>query len=406
MRRKEARKQAVRPCPHLGRCGGCLDFLADHESRCEELRSDLQERLRRVLGASCPEIGWLHPVLPGPPRHFRNRLLYPLRPDREGRLQGGLFARNSHELVPIRRCEIQHGVLTKAALSILRLLRDRGVQAYDEGSGRGFARSLEIRWMPSTGEGLIVLATLGGRWPEGPALAKDLLELPRPRGFHPVGVVRSLHDEPGNRHLGRRQVPLAGRDYLTDRVVFRDRELRFRISAGSFYQSHLRADRLLLDPVMDRIGELDGARTADVFGGVGVFGLRMAAAGAREVHLFERNRTALRDARHNAARNGFAGVFRFHGGGFGPPAVSDLPEGLDLCLCDPPRKGLGEEGIEVLRSKAPRRLVLVSCDPSSLCRDLPPLRARGYDLRALQAADLFPHSGRLELVAFLERGPR
>lgn len=388
-------------CKLFGNCGGCARFETDYRVEAEARRADIESLLQDALGGDVRLQPFVPPRQQGP-RHFRLRALYPLRPGRGGRLIGGLYARGSHRLVEIDQCETQDPRLTELAVAVLAVLRESGLPAYREEDGTGFLRALDLRVTPKSGECLITIATKGGVWDGAKAISKAILRLGREREhggrrpFRVVGIVRSLHDEPGNRLLGQRFVPLAGREYTTDQEA----GLTWRVSAGSFYQTNRYSDRLLYRPVIDRLAPLSGSRVVDVFSGVGSFGLRLARAGAARVDLVEENPIAVRDAEANIRDNGLAATCFAHRGG-AAKALGTLAPEPDLVVLDPPRSGLGDAATQALLALEPAQVCYVSCYPKSLANDLKHLVSAGYTLRDLHLADMFPRTDHAEVVAHL-----
>ncbi len=381
----------------FGRCGGCsaLDV---------PIAAQLERKARLVAEHCAPwlaraEVEWEAPSRP--PRFDRAKLLYPVQPDARGRPALGIYARGTHELVRIEACDAQHPALTELGLRAERVFRELRLAPWDERALRGDVRALHARVAPGTGELLIGVVTRAGVFPEAAELAKRLLDaaedLPRDRGpaVRAVGVVRNLNESPGNALLGRRSLPLAGRDHQLDR----DGALELRISFGSFYQVHRDAARLLYRPALELAGDVRDARVVDGYGGVGCFGLRLAAAGAASVRIVESNPTACRDAAHNAERNGLAGV-EVERASFPSASFDARP---DLLVIDPPRAGLMAPGIERALAAAAPRILHVACSAASLARDLAGLCAGGYRVRRMRLVDLFPHTDHVELLTLLER---
>ena len=393
------------PCPHFGRCGGCTSFEADYASEFERKLSDVERGLREAL--SDRELPRIEPFTEPPkrgPRGFRGRLLWPIQPGRRGRVRAGLYAAGSHELVELERCEVQSFELFALAREIIGLANEMQLTPYDERSGEGFLRAIDLRHLPLRGEALVTVVTKGGVWSEGTEFAKRIRSLAdrvptrSHRGFRIAGVVRSLHDEGGNRVLGQRFVPLLGRDHLLDDID----GLELRISAGSFYQSNWRAEPLLFAPALALLGPLAGRELLDIFAGVGSFGLRAARAGAEKTTLIESHPQATRDAEHNVRRNGLEKrVVVEKADATDPELLAGL--GGDIALLDPPRKGLGVPAATALASSSLERILYVSCYPKSLARDLAVFLSEGWRVCEFRSADLFPRTEHLELVALLER---
>jgi 23S rRNA (uracil1939-C5)-methyltransferase len=386
-------------CRHFGTCGGCslLDQpiawqLHDKVAACERL-------LKPFLGGQ--RIAFDTPARS--PRHFRTRLLYPVRNDRDGLPIVGIFEFRSHHVVRIDECRTQDVWLTELGKAMERVLRDLRLAPYHADSGRGQVKAIQARLAAGSGEVLAGIVTRPGAFAAGPDFAARTMaaarELPTGRSARKlVGVVHSISDRDDEFLLGDRHVPLQGRDHVVDRSD----GLTFRISAGSFYQIHAGAWDLLYRPATLMCGDVRGQRVVDAYGGVGAFGLRLAKAGAATVAIVEDNESSCRDAEYNAKANGLANVEVVRA----PFATAATPDRPDLLIVDPPRSGLGTgSGGGVARALAlrPGRILYVACDAESLARDLVVLTTNGYRLTDVRLCDLFPHTEHVELVARLER---
>jgi len=177
---------------------------------------------------------------------------------------------------------------------------------------------------------------------------------------------------------------------------------RFQISAGSFWQAHLDAPRVLGQAVLDGLEPRRGESVLDLFAGVGLFSVLCADAVGPDGHVLavERDRGACADARHNARGHLHVEVREAR---VSPALLASLTS-IDLVVLDPPRQGAGTALMGGLASldPAPRRLAYVACDPASFARDLADISAAGWTTRSLRAFDQFPMTEHVELVAILE----
>lgn len=384
-------------CAHFGVCGGCslLDQpiawqLHDKVAACEAL-------LAPFLGGA--RLQWELPQLPQ--RHFRTKLLYPVRTGPDRRPIVGMFEWRSHRVVRIDECRTQDEWLTGLGRAVEPILHELELRAFDPGRKHGIVKAVWARLASGTGEVLGGIVTAPGAFAAGPEFAarwqQAAAALParRERARTLVGVVHGVSDRDDDFLLADRHTPLLGRDHMVDR---RD-ELTFRVSAGSFYQVHAGAHALLYRPALAMCGDVRGQAVIDGYGGVGTFGLRLAKAGAASVTIVEDNQAACRDAEHNATANALANVrvvrSEFSG--------ANVREGADLLVVDPPRAGLGASGHKRVLGLRPRRVLCVACDAGSLARDLQALTTAGYRLTAARLCDLFPHTEHVELLALLER---
>jgi 23S rRNA (uracil1939-C5)-methyltransferase len=197
---------------------------------------------------------------------------------------------------------------------------------------------------------------------------------------------KAIRGVPPKVHIGERA-------WLTERVAGHD----LRVSAGSFFQSGAEAAELLVAAVKRSAPELVGAQHAvDAYGGVGLFAVA-AMDGARHVTVIESSKSACLDAEHNLAGRS-ASVVRADVSGWTPPAVGGPTPPVDVIVADPARPGLGKAGVAALAAAGARVVVLVSCDPVSLARDVSLLADAGYVPERVEVLDLFPNTHHVETV--------
>jgi 23S rRNA (uracil1939-C5)-methyltransferase len=204
---------------------------------------------------------------------------------------------------------------------------------------------------------------------------------------------KSIRGVPPKVHIGERA-------WLTERVAGHD----LRVSAGSFFQSGVQAAELLVAAVKHAAPELVGAQHAvDAYGGVGLFAAA-AMDRARHVTVIESSKSACLDAEHNLAGRS-ASVVRADVSGWTPPAGDGPTPPVDVIVADPARPGLGKPGVTALASAGAGVVVLVSCDPVSLARDVSLLADAGYVAERVEVFDLFPNTHHVETVTrFVSRG--
>ncbi|HLQ39046.1 MAG TPA: 23S rRNA (uracil(1939)-C(5))-methyltransferase RlmD [Planctomycetota bacterium] len=387
----------VPSCRHFGRCGGCSQLTTPIALQLRHKVDEVEALLQPFLGSQRVQ----YEVPARTPQHFRTKLLYPVRKDRNGQAILGIYEPKSHDLVRISECRTQDPGLTALGTAAEQIFRDLELPPYDETTGTGFVRAFAARIAAGTGELMLGVVTRPGTFPQGLELADRLLaaarDLPHsgPKPLRAVGVVRSISDRDGNFLLGDRHVPLRGRDYQQDLAD----GLTFRISFGSFYQIHRGASALLYRPALDLAGPVRGQRVIDGYGGIGTFGLRTARAGAAAVEIVEDNPVACRDAVQNARLNALPVVrvvpSQFH--------LAEFAPGADLLIVDPPRSGLQAHGVARALAAAPRRILHIACSAPALAHDLQGLTAGGFRLAAIRLCDLFPHTDHVELATLLER---
>jgi 23S rRNA (uracil1939-C5)-methyltransferase len=210
-----------------------------------------------------------------------------------------------------------------------------------------------------------------------------------------VGIVLNFNSRPGNVILGERFLTLWGRDYLYETIG----PLRLRISAGSFFQTNTRQTGVLYQQVREMAGLSGRERVLDLYSGVGGIAFFLAPE-AESVLGIEEEGSAFRDACKNAALNKIGNIR------FLPGRVERQKDALmdaDVVIVDPPRSGCSPEALSALARSQARRMVYVSCNPTTLARDVKFLNGKGFRPARVVPVDLFPHSYHIEVVVRLDR---
>lgn len=384
--------ERVQPrCRHFEQgCGGCCWQHVGYSAQLEAKTAAVRDSLERLGGFRDLPI---RPILAAPDTFgYRNKMEFAFHPD--GVL--GLHPRGAWwDILRLDECHLQSPpaiAIVKAAQGFVERHR---LSCYHPRLRQGLLRELCIRQSRGTGEILLGIATSPGEFPEGQAMAEHLAST----STNVVGVVRSIRSSPDGSLPPVATQPLIGRDTITEVVD----SLRFRIRMETFFQTNSAQAERLVAVVKDLCGGVAGAPVVDVYCGVGFFSLALAAAGA-EVTGVEIVESAIVAARENAAENGLSSL-TFHAGDARKVLADVLPAGLapKVLVLDPPRAGAGGKVMRRIARACPDRIVYVSCNPTTLARDLVELRPFGYSISAVQPVDLFPQTYHVETVVALTR---
>ena len=365
-------------CKHFGVCGGCHWQHIAYDRQLEFKTQIVREQLQRLGGLSDPLV---HATIGmDEPWHYRNNTQFHLTGD--GRL--GYMALRSHQVIPIEECHILEP-------PVWDLWHELDLDLPD-------LNEVMLRAGINSGEQMVVLSLDGD---EAPQSEIDL----------PANVVVELAE--------------AGERVLAGDRCFHERlgAQTFQVSATSFFQVNTRMAERLLDVMCGRVlaptpalprtrgreqtafpprvGGTEEGRTLsilDAYCGVGALALALAPHVTRVVGI-EYEPDAVADARANA--QAFPHVEILEG------AVEDvlpsLADAFDVVVLDPPREGCAPAVSDALIARRIPRIVYVSCDPSTLARDVKRLTAAGYRFVDAQPLDMFPQTYHIETVALLER---
>ena len=230
-------------------------------------------------------------------------------------------------------------------------------------------------------------------------LLEKILEIALPEKIKISGILQTIHTGKSDAIVDPLVSTLWGdeilEEYLEDKV--------FEISPFSFFQTNTKGAEVLYSTVKKFLGETSGKNVLDLFCGTGSIGI-FCASQAKKMVGVEMVEEAVEKARKNAIKNGVLNA-TFHAG----KVEKVLPEILennsfDTVIIDPPRAGMHPKALQYICNLPVKKLVYISCNPSTLERDAKLLKqARGWKLTRVQGVDMFPHTPHLEVVSVLER---
>jgi len=321
---------------------------------------------------------------------YRNKLEYSFGTDDAGELVCGFHAPGSwHEIVPISDCLLASERSNAVRDQVVAWCRAHGLEAMDRRSHTGLLRNLVIREGRRTGEIQVRIVT-------GPG---DLDTAGLAEAVDCEGLMWTRTDALAETTQGGKTEVIAGARKLQEELS----GLRLTISPLAFFQTNTEMAERLYAVAAELAGLKGWERVYDLYCGIGTVGLSMAAR-AGEVWGLEIVEEAVADAISNARRNEidnakfFAGDVRL--------ALRELVEEAsrpDVCLLDPPRAGLSQKIVRRVIEAAPRRIVYISCNPTTLAPNAAQLVEAGYALRRVVPVDMFPQTPHIECVALLDR---
>jgi 23S rRNA (uracil1939-C5)-methyltransferase len=298
-------------------------------------------------------------------------------------------------VLDIDRCLLQSDRMNALLAEARAFFVDRDLTVYEQGTGEGLLRFLMLREGQHTGELMTNVVT------SAPAVSElaPLVARLQAREAGTTSVILNVNPKKASVAVGVEEHLLGGRDHIRERVG----GLTFRVSANSFFQTNTRQAERLFDLVVESTG-LTGTETMiDLYSGTGAISLLLARR-ARWVYGVELAQAAVDDAGANAAANGItnctflAGEVRFV-----LPSLIAKGVTAEVVVADPPRAGFHPKALHALITLGARRIVYVSCNPTTLARDLGELSRGGYRVEWVQPVDMFPHTPHIEAVARLER---
>ncbi len=402
-------------CPHFGVCGGCSWQELPYDQQLHWKSVQVGECLQHL--ANCPT-GLVAPTLAAlETTYYRNKMEYsfsdrlwlptaPVPSEFNRDVSGlpafglGLHARGAYDkVINLETCFLQSPLSVAILKEVRSWAQASGLPPYTTRSHQGFWRFLVVREGKRTGQTLVHILTAAHR--DQDRVMGDL-------GVHLLNrfpaitsLIHSVSHKKAQVAVADETRIIIGPGSIEERVG----GLRFSVSAHSFFQTNSLGIERLYDTIL-RLASLKGGETLwDMYCGTGSISLYLA----RQVHRvvgFEVIPEAVTDARANADLNGIENC-TFHWGDINdlsrdPTAMMDHAGLPDVVITDPPRAGMHPRVVKAILGLAPAKIIAVSCNPSTLARDLAMLLPV-YEITAVQPVDLFPHTPHIECVAALEK---
>ena len=382
-------------CAVAGPCGGCSLRHMDYAAELRAKQESVADAFLRIGGLDVPVLD----ALPSPEvDRYRNKVQFPVGRDKNGAPCIGFYAGRTHRIVPCPDCRLQPGVLNDIGNALCSFFASHGIQPYDEESGKGLVRHIFLRRGTHSGQIMVCLVCTRPKFPHSEELVAALQEQ-----FSDIAsVLINVNAKKTNVILGEETVSLYGPGYIEDTLC----GVPVRLGPLSFYQVNtLAAERLY--GIAAEYAQLEPSDVLlDLYCGMGTIGLSMADR-CRELIGVEIVPEAIDSAKANAARMGdaVAAKSRFFCADAGQAAARLAAEGLrpDVIMLDPPRKGCDETTLSAVVQMSPRRVVYVSCNPSTAARDAAWLEEHGYHAEKVQPVDLFPRTRHCEAVLLLTK---
>ena len=383
-------------CAVAGPCGGCSLRHLDYAAELRAKQESVADAFRRIGGLDVPVLD----ALPSPEvDRYRNKVQFPVGRDKDGAPCIGFYAGRTHRIVPCPDCKLQPGVLNDIGNTLCAFFAAHGIQPYDEERGKGLVRHIFLRRGAHSGQIMVCLVCTRPKLPH----SDELVALLREKFRDIATILINVNAKKTNVILGEESVTLYGPGCIEDTLC----GVPVRLGPLSFYQVNtLAAERLY--GIAAEYAQLEPDDVLlDLYCGMGTIGLSMANH-CRELIGVEIIPEAIDSAKANAARMGdaVAAKSRFFCADAGEAAARLAAEGLrpDVIMLDPPRKGCDETTLSAVVQMSPRRVVYVSCNPSTAARDAAWLGQHGYRAEKVQPVDLFPRTKHVETVVLLSKG--
>ena len=404
------------PCVHYEICGGCTYQTLSYENQLK-----LKDNQLRVLieGATDKDFVW-EGVIPSPKYlAYRNKMEFSFGDERkDGELALGMHKKGSHyDIVNVFGCKIVDSDFTKILELTLNFFSKRKVSYFHKNTHTGFLRHLLIRRSEYSGEILVSLVTTSSfGFVEDPntllepsvlgvdeeILIKewaDYIKEETDRGIlngSIGGILHTKNDSYADAVLNQGTTLLHGRDYIIERL----NGLDFKITPFSFFQTNSKGAEVLYNVAGKYLGDTAGKSVFDLYSGTGTIA-QLLASESEKVYGVEIVEEAVEAAIENAENNGLNNCEFIAGDVL--KVVDTLGFSPDIIILDPPRDGIHPKALLKILEFGAKRIVYISCKPTSFVRDLKVMEAAGYRMEKCVGVDMFPNTVNCEAVVMLSR---
>ena len=391
-------------CEHFGVCGGCKWQSLPYEEQLNQKTKQVEDQLVRIGHLDIPEV---RPCLGSErTREYRNKLEFTFADKRwltyEEIAEGGDIATTPavgfhipgcfDKVLDIRKCHLQVDLSNRIRLATKQFCIDNGYSFHNARAHEGLMRTMVIR-TASTGEVMVIVVFNENDTERINALMSHLRDM-----FPEITSLIYMINEKWNDSLGDREpICFAGKDHIIEEME----GLKFKVGPKSFYQTNSEQAYELYKVTRD-FADLKPTDTLyDLYTGTGTIA-NFCARRAKRVVGVEYVPEAIEDAKVNSMINSIDNT-TFYAGDMKDVLSDDFIKRNgqpDVIILDPPRAGVDERVIEVIKRAAPQHMVYVSCNPSTQARDLA-LLSDMYTIEAVQPVDMFPHTHHVENVVKL-----
>ena len=385
--------ERVKPeCGIYKQCGGCQVQHLSYEGQLKMKHDTVVNHLKRIGHIEdanvLPTIGMQNPS------RYRNKTQVPFG-YADGKVVAGFYQKRSHEIINMQSCLIQTDISDQIVETMRQLCQELEIDPYNESLNLGVLRHVIVRVGFKTEEIMVTLVTRTHEIPNSELLIQRLVsKYPKIKS-----IAQNVNPKVTNVIFGDETRILYGEPYIYDEM----NGIRFAISPRSFYQVNPIQTETLYSKAVE-YAQLSGNEIVfDAYCGIGTITLFLAQH-AKQVYGVEIIPEAIEDAKMNARLNGFENT-QFAVGKSEEIIPAWIENGIvpDVIVVDPPRKGCDRSLLDTMLEAAPDRIVYVSCDSSTLARDLRVLIDGGYKLEVVQPVDMLPHAAHIECVAKLVR---
>ena len=378
-------------CPMQRVCGSCQLQFIDYEYQLKLKQQIVKETISSIAGLEID----IPPVVPSPDiKNYRCKVQYPISQTKNSKkFLAGYYKPKSHEIVNIKYCPIQPEICD----DIIDFIRVNAplckVDGYNENKSSGLLRHVVIRHSDCSGKNHVVLIINSTNSnPKINKLAKSIYD-----SFESVsGVSISYNNKKTNVIFGSKTECILGDAFIEEKLI----DKTFYVGADTFFQVNPKSANNIFKYVKTYIkNNFTSPVVLDAYAGISAFGICVSDV-ASEVVSIEENQNSVELAKKSAAYNNVSNI-EINGGDAAEFFARERRK-FDVVILDPPRKGCSNQSLENVLKLCKDTIIYVSCNPSTLARDLKYLAEKGCKVESIQPFDMFCHTYHVENVAIIK----
>ncbi|NQH33419.1 23S rRNA (uracil(1939)-C(5))-methyltransferase RlmD [Streptococcus suis] len=387
---KESKFRVQPACEIYQACGGCQIMHLRYDKQLDFKQDLLLQALKKFKPAGYEHFDIRPTIGMDQSTHYRAKLQFQTR-SFKGKVTAGLYAEGSHRLIGITDCLVQDEKTQTIINAVSDLLTKHRIPIYNERREQGI-RTVMVRRARQTGQVQLIFVT------SCQVNLTRLIEQLTKQFPAIVTVALNWNQSKSSEIYGERTDILWGQEAISEAVL----DYEFSLSPRAFYQLNPQQTEVLYGEAVKAL-DIDGTEhLIDAYCGVGTIGFAFARK-VQSVRGMDIIPEAIQDARKNAERLGLKNT-HYEAGKAEDIIPKWYEEGYraDALVVDPPRTGLDDKLLDTILHYKPAKMVYVSCNVSTLARDLAKL-AKVYDVEYIQSVDMFPHTARTEAVVKLSK---
>ncbi len=380
-------------CDISTRCGGCCFRHIDYEYECTIKKQFVIQAFSKI--AKVNNILIDDTIKSASELYYRNKAQYPLGLSSDNIVIAGFYAKRSHNIVKLNNCFLQPIIFNDILNDIIYFITKYNISIYDEFSKVGLIRHVYIRKADFTNEIMVCIVSTSSDIKNIDILVDILLN----KYKDIKSIVININDNDTNIILGNKNIILYGNEYIYDVIC----GIKIKISVNSFYQiNKLQAEKLYLKAI--ECAKLNSNDILlDLYCGIGTISL-IAAKYVKKVIGIEVVSQAVDDANYNADINNIHNAeFICSDAKTASLELTKIYNNIDVVILDPPRKGCDIIVLNSILNLSPKKIIMISCNPSTAARDCKYLLDNDYNIEEIVPFDMFPRTNHVECVVLMSR---